>query len=493
MTICPSKNLFYFFLGVFLSSLFSTSAHAQCTAGNVTKAHSSSIYNALLDPDGDGYITESGSSFSSDTTEMAEFEVLANSTSGWVKLIDVSETGKDITPNCGNPDLTTDKNGSDFAYYNIVDPTPGSPSNGDEHMIIRFRLADAPNGNFGYNFLIDIDTAYGIVADPNDLCGNRGFEREIQFANKGGKKGVSVYDIDGSTSFNSTLCNQCISVNDVQEACAASAGACTSASDPTFITFPVPLSYIGISSDISESDLYISAATANSGNGTSVLGGGNVTDIGAIDGDTTGCATCDGLTGCALFDCQTECLYNALISLPVELLFFEASPEGESVLLTWATATEINNSHFAVEASEDGYNFYTLDLVKGAGNSIETLKYSYLHRNPSSEKIYYRLRQVDFDGSFEFSSIKVVALGKTKDFDIFPTLAKERVRINFQGLERHEIQLTVFDAVGRKIEVISLGRDHYSFELKINSYPIGHYFVQLQYDRTVLVKRFIKT
>ena len=189
-----SKSLFFSLILATLPYL----SYAQCTAGAITKAHSSSTYDLMLDPDSDGYITETGSAFPNGTTEMSEFEILPNSITGWVEIQDVSETDSDITPNCGNSDLIQDDDGGDFAFYNIIDPTPLVPSGGDEYIIFRFRLAKSPNGNFGYNFLVDNDAAYGSGTDINSICGNRGFEREVQFANAGGKKGVSVYDVDGN-------------------------------------------------------------------------------------------------------------------------------------------------------------------------------------------------------------------------------------------------------------------------------------------------------
>ena len=89
---------------------------AQCASGIVVQAHANPAYNSLFDPYGDGYITESGSAFTSGTTERDEFELLPNSVTGWVKLVDVSETSGDTQTGgtCNNPDLTTDDDGGDF-------------------------------------------------------------------------------------------------------------------------------------------------------------------------------------------------------------------------------------------------------------------------------------------------------------------------------------------------------------------------------------------
>lgn len=466
-------------------------SNAQCTAGNIIEAHSSAVYDALLDPDGDGYITETGGAFTSGTTELAEFEIIPNSTTGWLPIQDVSETDSDITPNCGNSDLIQDDDGGDFAFYNIIDPTPASPSNGDEYILFRFRLAKSPNGNFGYNFLIDTDAAYGSTSDGNSTCGNMGFEREVQFANAGGKKGVSVYDVDGNSDFNSTLCNQCVAIADVQEACAASSGACAT-SDPQFITFPVPLSHIGVESNVSTSAFYIAAATASSGNATSVLGGGNVTDMGALDGGNTGCP-CTGLSGCALFDCQTDCVNSAFTSLPVELLYFDATSTGKNTQLKWATATEIGNSHFEIEHSTDGINFRELAHVEGNGNSVSTIKYDFIHNNPEQGINYYRLKQLDYDGLFEFSPIKAVNFRaeEAESFSIIPSMATTNIAVKLFGIEQQDVNLYIFNSMGRKLRSENF-KGLNSLDLNIEELPVGNYYMQVRFGERILVQRFVK-
>ena len=85
--------------------------------------------------------------------------------------------------------------------------------------------------------------------------------------------------------------------------------------------------------------------------------------------------------------------------LPVELLSFSGSCEGKNARLKWVTATEINNDHFNVERSLDGVNYEVLGKVQGHGNSSTTNSYLYSDEYSLSDMAYYRLQQVDFDGS----------------------------------------------------------------------------------------------
>ena len=91
------------------------------------------------------------------------------------------------------------------------------------------------------------------------------------------------------------------------------------------------------------------------------------------------------------------------VPLPVGLMHFTATSDGKIVELDWATATELNNSHFEIQRSEDGESWSVLDEVNGAGFSNEEKNYRY--RDVNNVRGYYRLKQVDLDGAFEYSPI----------------------------------------------------------------------------------------
>lgn len=99
-------------------------------------------------------------------------------------------------------------------------------------------------------------------------------------------------------------------------------------------------------------------------------------------------------------------------SLPVELLFFEVSPVNNSYLeLKWQTAGEINNDRFEIERSTDGINFSFLKTISGAGTVTQPIDYFYDdHDIEFNRTYYYRLKQVDFDGSFTYSLIRSGAI-----------------------------------------------------------------------------------
>ena len=91
------------------------------------------------------------------------------------------------------------------------------------------------------------------------------------------------------------------------------------------------------------------------------------------------------------------------VSLPIELLYFKGKNEDETNILYWSTASEINNDYFTIEKSYDGYVFFVIDYLEGAGYSTHQLYYEYHDSNLQPFIAYYRLKQTDYDGKFEYS------------------------------------------------------------------------------------------
>ena len=91
--------------------------------------------------------------------------------------------------------------------------------------------------------------------------------------------------------------------------------------------------------------------------------------------------------------------------VPVELTSFTATSNGKEVILNWSTATELNNQGFEIERSEDNISFNTIGFVPGFGTTTEPKSYSYSDQSVNSGTNYYRLKQVDYDGSYEYSDV----------------------------------------------------------------------------------------
>ena len=111
------------------------------------------------------------------------------------------------------------------------------------------------------------------------------------------------------------------------------------------------------------------------------------------------------------------------VTLPVTLVSFTAFYKGSQVDVNWATATEINNDYFNVERSLDGKNFETIGTVDGAGNNQGYRNYNFVDPSALTGLVYYRLKQVDFDGTSTYSFIRVVSILSSEQIIVYPTPA----------------------------------------------------------------------
>ncbi len=183
--------------------------------------------------------------------------------------------------------------------------------------------------------------------------------------------------------------------------------------------------------------------------------------------------------------------------LPVELVSFEASlyENQQIVLLEWTTATEINNEGFLVQRSDDGVDFYDLGFVEGNGNSSALIHYNFFD-NQIFRSSYYRLKQMDFDGKFEYSPTVFLSLVTDGEeaIAINPNPVVERVMVS--GMVNEIYDFTLSDLAGNLI-VKPIRTDLSEVETILNQevsfLPAGVYLLHFHnpgYSRTIrLIKQ----
>lgn len=134
---------------------------------------------------------------------------------------------------------------------------------------------------------------------------------------------------------------------------------------------------------------------------------------------------------------------------PVELVSFDAEARGNVSVLTWETSSELNNEGFYVERSKDGKRFETLGFVKGNGTASISNTYEFIDETPNEDN-YYRLRQVDYDGSEEYSDIEFVRFITNVSASVYPNPFVDRLTIS-TGAYAGPIAVSIIDANGRLI------------------------------------------
>ena len=148
---------------------------------------------------------------------------------------------------------------------------------------------------------------------------------------------------------------------------------------------------------------------------------------------------------------------NATNPLPVDLISFIAIPTtNHTAQLNWMTASEINNSHFEIERSYDGRDFEMIDQVSGNGNSQHQIDYSYTDASVSKleNTVFYRLKQVDFDGTSECSDIRVVRfdrIGERKHLVAYPNPFLDEVTLMVSLPQVEDYSLEITDLKGAKV------------------------------------------
>ncbi len=180
--------------------------------------------------------------------------------------------------------------------------------------------------------------------------------------------------------------------------------------------------------------------------------------------------------------------------LPVELLYFRATPVQKKVLLDWATASETENLGFEIERSKDGFKWAVIGFVQGNGNSNQNAVYSFTDSSHKSGIYYYRLKQLDLNGSFEYSPVKSVEIfGDKKRLQVFPNPVASRLNVslgeNFLSYEG-PIKLRLFHlSSGAKV------RERFVSPisaLDLTGLSNGKYLLVLSTDHQRWTKSFIK-
>jgi hypothetical protein len=180
----------------------------------------------------------------------------------------------------------------------------------------------------------------------------------------------------------------------------------------------------------------------------------------------------------------------AITPLPVKLVSFKGAAQDGSTRLTWSTATEIDNEKFVVERSQDGKTFKAVGEVKGNGNSNMLLHYSFTDNTPLSGTNYYRLKQIDFDGQFEYTRIIALHVGVISASSVYPTLAVSEVTVKLQPAASGS-NVAILDLSGKQVALVQNYTDS-KLVLPVEHLKSGVYFVTVYTGSQKETLRFVK-
>ena len=184
------------------------------------------------------------------------------------------------------------------------------------------------------------------------------------------------------------------------------------------------------------------------------------------------------------------------IAFPVELSSFTAAIQNKAVVLNWVTATEINNYGFEVEKSFDKVNWNKIAFKNGYGNSNSVKDYTYNDKDITKNGMYYyRLKQIDNNGDFEYSNIVEVNVNIPVKFEVaqnYPNPFNPVTNISFNLPEASNVTLYIFNAIGQQIKTINAGYKEagkHTIEFDGSSLNSGVYFYKVEAGNNSMIRK----
>ena len=168
--------------------------------------------------------------------------------------------------------------------------------------------------------------------------------------------------------------------------------------------------------------------------------------------------------------------------LPVELYWFSATLKEKNVLLSWMTASELNNDYFVVQRSTDGRTFKNIGKIDGKGTNAQSSNYQFTDFDPKQGDNYYRLKQVDFDGGSSFSPVEHVRFESKASF---VKITPNPVTGDFFEVQVPDVEegiITLYDVFGKKILDQAIERSDRN-NISIVGLSNGIYFLSIRNDR----------
>ncbi len=185
------------------------------------------------------------------------------------------------------------------------------------------------------------------------------------------------------------------------------------------------------------------------------------------------------------------------VVLPVELTSFTAISQNQQVSLNWKTATEINNNGFEIQRSVANSEFVTVGFVKGFGTTTEQKEYSFVDKNLQDGVYSYRLKQIDYNGSFEYSNaieVDVRSLDNYSLYQNYPNPFNPTTKIGYVLSAKTNVKVVVMNAIGEQIAVLvnqTQEQGYHQLDFNAANLPSGIYFYSLQTENYSETKKML--
>ena len=249
---------------------------------------------------------------------------------------------------------------------------------------------------------------------------------------------------------------------------------------------------------------YPSVIESKSGNSPEILKYTGTSSYGAVAHDAGSYKTiymAIGLEQISAENVQVDVMQRSLdwfdVTVPVELTSFTGNVNNKGVMLNWSTATELNNNGFEIEKSVDGQNFFRIGFVQGHGTSTEIHNYSYLDKVEYSggKTFYYRLKQIDFNGQYEYSEVLTVKFDVPAEFILnqnYPNPFNPTTKITYAVPQQSLVSIKVYDLTGQEVaNLVNETKEAGTYEINFDATNLasGVYIYQMRAGSFVSVKK----
>ena len=186
---------------------------------------------------------------------------------------------------------------------------------------------------------------------------------------------------------------------------------------------------------------------------------------------------------------SNEATAYAFPPIPVELISFNGKAVGPDILLNWITATETNNRGFEIERKETGEKtgqWETISFIKGNGTTAESKLYSYIDKNVAAGNYQYRLKQIDFDGSSDYSRVVEISIDSPEEFSLaqnYPNPFNPATNLSYVIGHSSFVTLKVYDVLGNEAAVLvneTKPAGRYTLKFDGSNLASGIYFYRIK-------------
>ncbi|NND07800.1 MAG: T9SS type A sorting domain-containing protein [Saprospiraceae bacterium] len=164
------------------------------------------------------------------------------------------------------------------------------------------------------------------------------------------------------------------------------------------------------------------------------------------------------------------------LGLPIELARFEGYSMESEVQLEWTTLSEAGSEHFIIQRSNDAISWMGVGTVPAQGFSAEAIDYMHIDRQPSIGNNFYRLKMMDLDGSFEYSSVVNIPFRSSGEISVYPNISQNRITVDFGA--QQPARFHIIDTYGKVWRTIV--SEDIRAEVDISSLNAGMYFLHFE-------------